>query len=121
MRRQCTDSPTADELFQDVWMNLIRSRVRCRVQAKFTDFLYRIAHNGLIDIHCSSAKHSIANTGVEIDEPVDSCADAAVRKDVERHYQKLGRRILALSGKQREAFLLHEEGELSVARLRRPP
>ena len=117
VRRQCTDSPTADELFQDVWMNLIRSRARYRVQAKFTTFLYRIAHNRLIDFYRSSVKHSLADTGIEIDELVGSRGDSATRLDTERRYQELRRRILALPGEQREAFLMHEEGGFSVAEI----
>ena len=47
--RQCREPAAAEELFQDVWMNLIRARARYTVQAKFTTYLYRLAHNRLID------------------------------------------------------------------------
>src|SRR5712691_7818817 len=47
--RQCRQAGVADELFQDVWMNLIRSRASYTPTAKFTTWLYRIAHNRLID------------------------------------------------------------------------
>ncbi len=39
----------AEELFQDVWMNLIRARDQYRVRAKFATWFYRLAHNRLID------------------------------------------------------------------------
>src|SRR5688572_20791754 len=39
----------ADELFQDVWTNLIRARRTYTVSAKFTTYLYRLAHNRVID------------------------------------------------------------------------
>ncbi len=117
IRRQCADTAAADELFQDVWMNLIRSRARYRVQAKFTTFLYRVAHNRLVDFYRYSAKHSLADTGVELDAFAGSSGDAATRVDTERRYQELRRRILALPSEQREAFLLREEGGLSVAEI----
>ena len=47
--RQCREAAAAEELFQDVWMNLIRARAGYTVQAKFTTYLYRLAHNRLID------------------------------------------------------------------------
>ena len=49
MLRQCRDAGVADELFQDVWMNLIRARASYTVQAKFTTYIYKMAHNRLID------------------------------------------------------------------------
>src|SRR6188768_4591689 len=49
MLRQCRDAGVADELFQDVWMNLIRARESYTVQAKFTTYIYKLAHNRLID------------------------------------------------------------------------
>ena len=49
MLRQCRDAGVADELFQDVWMNLIRARESYTVQAKFTTYIYTMAHNRLID------------------------------------------------------------------------
>src|SRR5688572_28947603 len=47
--RQCRDAAAAEELFQDVWMNVIRARSSYAVTARFTTYLYRLAHNRLID------------------------------------------------------------------------
>ena len=47
--RHCGNAGIADELFQDVWMNVIRVRASYEPTAKFTTWLYRIAHNRLID------------------------------------------------------------------------
>jgi hypothetical protein len=49
MLRQCNDRGIAEELYQDVWTNLIRARAGYAVTAKFTTWLYRLAHNRLID------------------------------------------------------------------------
>ena len=49
MLRQCGNRDVAEELFQEVWMNLIRARESYVVQAKFSTYLYRLAHNRLID------------------------------------------------------------------------
>ncbi|HSO79887.1 MAG TPA: sigma-70 family RNA polymerase sigma factor, partial [Chromatiaceae bacterium] len=45
----CANPATAEELFQDVWTNLIRVRETYRVEARFTTWLYRLAHNRLVD------------------------------------------------------------------------
>src|SRR5581483_459483 len=47
--RHCSNAGTADELFQDVWMSVIRVRESYEPTAKFTTWLYRIAHNRVID------------------------------------------------------------------------
>src|SRR5690349_7212789 len=49
--RQCGVAATAEELYQDVWMNLIRARERYEPRAKFTTYLYRLAHNRLVDYY----------------------------------------------------------------------
>src|SRR3954454_11689889 len=52
--RQCGQARIADEMFQDLWMNLIRARTSYVVSAKFTTWLYRLAHNRLIDHYRAS-------------------------------------------------------------------
>ena len=47
--RQCSLRSQAEELFQEVWMNLIQARSRYRVDAQFRTYLYTLAHNRLID------------------------------------------------------------------------
>jgi RNA polymerase sigma-70 factor (ECF subfamily) len=40
--RQCRDAAAAAELFQDVWLNLIRARSNYEATAKFAPHLYRV-------------------------------------------------------------------------------
>src|SRR5438874_12445107 len=54
--RQCRQGVAVDELFQDVWMNLIRARASYVPSAKFTTYLYRLAHNRLIDHYRASGQ-----------------------------------------------------------------
>ena len=56
--RQCGAAALAEELFQDVWMKLIRARERYETRAKFTTYLYHLAHNRLID-HYRRAKAGV--------------------------------------------------------------
>lgn len=117
--RQCGHTATAEELFQDVWMNLIRSRENYRVQATFRTFLYHMAHNRLID-HYRRKK-----TGIPVSYQSDSAPDLDEISDcpqqnpeVQAQNQQLHTMVHAaiqeLPEAQREAFLLHEEGGLSL-------
>ena len=54
MLRQCSHGGVVEELFQDVWTNLIRARRGYTPSAKFTTWLYRLAHNRLIDHYRSN-------------------------------------------------------------------
>ena len=47
--RHAASPDHAAELFQDVWKNLIQARGRYRPDAPFGAFLYRLAHNRLMD------------------------------------------------------------------------
>src|SRR5258708_19461901 len=47
--RSVKDRATGEELFQDVWIRVIEARERYTPQARFTTWLYTIAHNRLVD------------------------------------------------------------------------
>ena len=49
--RQCGSASVAEELFQDVWMNLIRARERYEIKASFSTYVYQMAHNRLVDYY----------------------------------------------------------------------
>lgn len=123
--RQVRSAGQADELAQDVWMNVIRAREGYQVTAKFTTYLFRLAHNRLID-HIRHLKS--AGVSVSLDEEGDDGEAAlALPDDVRRQPEvrassvQIGTRLIAavesLPAPQREAFLLHEEGGLGIAEI----
>ena len=117
--RQCRDAAAAEELFQDVWMNLIRARAGYAVQAKFTTYLYRLAHNRLID-HYRRHSHAIVvsfedegdEAAAEIPDDRGQPVDEAI--DTKRRAARLLELVAALPEAQREAFLLQQEGGMTV-------
>jgi len=117
--RQCRQQPVAEELFQDVWMNLTRARTSYTVQAKFSTYLYRLAHNRLIDHYRKHAQAVVASFDDEGVPELDSLADDREQPpesayDVKRQAAELLELIGELPAPQREAFLLQQEGGMSV-------
>ena len=121
MLRQCRDAGVAEELFQDVWMNLIRARASYTVQAKFTTYMYKLAHNRLIDHYRKQGQAAM----VSFDDDSEGASvvaepEAAPRDEPERHLDikqqaaQLLQLLGALPQSQREAFVMQYEGGMSV-------
>ena len=121
--RHCGNAGTADELFQDVWMNVIRVRASYTPTAKFTTWLYRIAHNRLIDHWRATGRAELVSAGVDDDDdPLDAIPGPRNDEpDVRAGAREIGARIrqalAALPAAQREAFLLHQEGGLELSEI----
>ena len=121
--RQCRQSGVADELFQDVWLNLIRARSSYAPTAKFTTWLYRLAHNRLIDHYRASGHLTLVSADDEAHEDAIAALPGARSDDprVRAENRELGERlraaVAALPPAQREAFLLQQEGGLSLAEI----
>lgn len=118
--RQCGVAAVAEELFQDVWMNLIRARDRYEPRAKFTTYLFSLAHNRLIDHYRRQAAGVPLSYDDDPDEPLFERipASAQAEPDTQADLRAQAQRLLALIAElpeaQREALLLREEGALSV-------
>jgi RNA polymerase sigma-70 factor (ECF subfamily) len=117
--RQCRGAAAAEELFQDVWMNLIRARAGYSVQARFTTYLYRLAHNRLIDHYRKNSHVAMVSFEEEDREAVTELPDEREwppdeTLDAKRQAGRLMELIAGLPEAQREAFLLQQEGGMSV-------
>jgi RNA polymerase sigma-70 factor (ECF subfamily) len=117
--RQCREAAAAEELFQDVWMNLVRARAGYTVQAKFTTYLYRLAHNRLIDHYRKHSHVAVVSFEDVGEEAVSEVPDERERPagdtlDAKRQAARLVELIAGLPEAQREAFLLQQEGGMSV-------
>lgn len=122
LARHSGNAAIGEEIFQEVWMKVIRARERYTVKAKFTTWLYHIAHNCLID-HYRRQKGGHDGFATDVDEDgMDALPDNAVtdpgRLIASRQALAVLRELIeALPAPQREAFLLHEEGGLTVAEI----
>jgi RNA polymerase sigma-70 factor (ECF subfamily) len=110
----------AEELFQEVWMRAIEARERYRPEAKFTTWLFTIAHNRLVD-HWRAKGLSLVSLDDEEREAVEPVAPPSAEPhanlEASRTAARLAAAIAALPLAQREAFLMHQEGDLTVAEI----
>ena len=115
MVRSVKDRAAAEELFQEVWMKLIDARARYVPQAKFSTWLYTIAHNRMID---HWRRHGLVTVSLDEEEALEPSGPDSMQPERRAELRESGRRLLAALGAlpllQREAFLLHEESGLSV-------
>ncbi len=121
--RQCRQAGVAADLFQDVWMNLIRARSSYAPTAKFTTWLYRLAHNRLIDHYRASGHLTLVSADDEAHQDAVAAIPAArsdepqSRAENRELSERLRAALAALPPAQREAFLLQQEGGLSLAEI----
>lgn len=123
--RHCGNAGVADELFQDIWMNVIRVRATYAPTAKFATWLYRIAHNRLVDHWRASGHAELVVAGGDDDCDDDPLAaipgarndEPEVRVTAREIGGRLATALAALPAAQREAFLLHQEGGLELAEI----
>ncbi len=119
LRQLGNDRALAEELFQEIWMNLIGARNRYRVEARFTTWLYTLARNRVIDHYRRHHPLEVVSLdGNGEDDPPEVPAPSTVQPERAAEARQQAARLLglvqALPQAQREAFLLHEEGGLSV-------
>jgi RNA polymerase sigma-70 factor (ECF subfamily) len=123
--RHCGNAGIADELFQDVWMNVIRARTTYAPSAKLSTWLYRIAHNRLIDHWRATGRVEFVAAYSDDDDAIDPLdALPASRNDepeVRAHAGEIGTRLVAaleaLPHAQREVFLMYQEGGLELSEI----
>lgn len=121
--RQAGAEALGEELYQDVWMTLVRRRDHWTPAASLKTYLYRIAHSRLVDHYRHKNRHSHPlDVSIDADgapEIADACDASLPEAGAERaDVAAAVRRCLdALPPAQREAFLLKEESDLALAEI----
>ena len=112
--RAVKSRPIGEEVFQEIWLRVIEARGRYSPRARFTTWLYTIAHNHLVD---HWRKRGLTLVALEDDELPGASPDPAEHAEARESLARFAQALEALPPLQREAFLLHEEGGLSVAEI----
>jgi len=118
LERTVRDRAAADDLMQDVWFSVAREAAGYRPTARFTTWLFTIAHHRAIDWLRARRPHASlddpdgsAVVAAALVDPAPGPEHAAVRAD---EGAQLLAAVAALPVEQRDAFLLQAEGGLSV-------
>ncbi|TCJ18173.1 RNA polymerase sigma factor [Parasulfuritortus cantonensis] len=119
--RQCAQAGEADELFQDVFMKVIGAAPSYQPTARFPTWLFHIAHNRLIDHWRKRGREPLDPLPADADG--DDCEWQVAAPEADRPDRQVAGKQLAealaaavadLPEAQREAFLLAEEGGLTL-------
>ncbi len=117
---KCHRQEIAEELFQDVWMKLIAARDRYEIRAKFTTYLYQLAHNHFIDYYRKTRTDVLQQNNQ--DEDVEQITSNNQKQpdqqlEIQRQTETLMQLVERLPDEQREVFMLREEAGLTVAEI----
>jgi RNA polymerase sigma-70 factor, ECF subfamily len=119
--RQCRNHAAAEDLFQDIWMNLVQARTRYRVEAKFTTYLYTLAHNRLMDHFRRGKGLELVSVDQEGSAALEIAASSVAQPERVAQSRQQARRLMellaGLPAAQREVFLMYEEGGLSLEQI----
>lgn len=125
---QCPRTDWVDEIVQDAWMSLHRARKSYQPTAAFKTLLYQIARNRLIDL-LRQRNAVLATDLVAGDEEYDILEHLQAQQEVvgapedvlehQQMQQLLMRAIGRLPYEQKEALVLHQFSELSLAEIAR--
>jgi len=115
--RMVRNQAIAEELAQEVFLRVYRSRESYRAEAKFTTWLYRIATNLAVN-HARDTKHERAASTIYLDSPdqeTGTTPDVAddepnVEQDLLRKERMaaIKQHVMALPERQRMAVLMHK-------------
>ena len=115
--RMVRNQAVAEELAQEVFLRVYRSRESYRAEAKFTTWLYRIATNLAVN-HARDTKHERSAQTIYLDAPdAETGTTPDVADDEPSVEQKLMRdermgairkHVMALPERQRMAVLMHK-------------
>jgi RNA polymerase sigma-70 factor, ECF subfamily len=117
MYRMVHNQAIAEELAQEVFLRVYRSRETYRAEAKFTTWLYRIATNLGVN-HARDTRHERAAQNVYLDQPdpetgttpdvADARPGAEDEMVREERMRAIRKHVMALPERQRTAVLMHK-------------
>lgn len=114
--RKTGSRETGEELYQEAWLRLIRHHRNYQPTARFTTWLFTLAHSCLMDHFRQQGR--IGRHELAMDELPDAPACALQEPEAQITSMQAQRQFrLCLDGlpmEQREVFLLREEGDFTL-------
>jgi RNA polymerase sigma factor (sigma-70 family) len=119
VRRMSPDGSVAEEIVQETWLAVIRSRNRYSPRARFRTYLYSIARRRVQD-HWRVVQRKPVPQRLEaehFDATAANVTEPLAHLTATSREAALARAIDALPREQRETFLLRAEGDLSIEQI----
>lgn len=126
MARMAHNTAVAEELAQEVFLRVYRSRGSYQVSAKFTTWLYRIAVNLAVN-HARDTRHERAEKTLSLNEPdpengrtldvPDGALDAEENLVRRERLQAIRQRVQALPERQRLAVIMHKYQQMDYRQI----
>ncbi len=120
--RHISDTGLAEDLYQEIWSKVVVQAKHYKPTAKFTTWLYTLAHNKLVDHvrHLSVVNKVVVNHDSEVAEGQDTFEVQKMGNESESELisSRVGDALKQCIGQlpqvQKDSFLLKEEAGLSV-------
>jgi RNA polymerase sigma-70 factor (ECF subfamily) len=126
MYRMSRNSAAAEDLAQEVFLRVYRSRESYEASAKFTTWLYRIATNLAVN-HARDTRHERPENMVSLDEPdpetgltVDVPDGSATAEEMLVKRERMAairQRVQALPERQRMAVIMHKYQQMDYRQI----
>jgi RNA polymerase sigma-70 factor (ECF subfamily) len=126
MYRMAHNSAVAEDLAQEVFLRVYRSREKYEASAKFSTWLYRIASNLAVN-HARDTRHQRPENTVSLDEPDQesgltmdlpdnslTAEEAIVRRE---RLAAIRRRVEALPERQKMALIMHKYQQMDYRQI----
>jgi len=123
LRRNVGNEANANDLMQEVWFAVARGAANYRPTARFTTWLFTIAHNRMVDMVRANRRLQSLDEVDGADSEGSSLLDRlaadgklepSAQVQTQHEAAALLNAVAQLPDEQRSAFLLQAEGELSV-------
>jgi len=126
MYRMAHNSAVAEDLAQEVFLRVYRSRENYEASAKFTTWLYRIASNLAVN-HARDSRHLRPENTVSLDEPdqetgltMDVADDSLTAEETMVRRERLAairQRVQGLPERQRIAVIMHKYQQMDYRQI----
>lgn len=126
MYRLCRNPATAEELAQEVFLRVYRSRESYEASAKFSTWLYRIATNLAVN-HARDTRHERPENTVRLDEPdaetgttpdlADETLSAEEQLLKRERLAAIKAKVSALPERQRLAVMMHKYQQMDYRQI----
>jgi RNA polymerase sigma-70 factor (ECF subfamily) len=126
MYRMCHNPSTAEELAQEVFLRVYRSRTTYEPSAKFTTWLYRIATNLAVN-HARDTRHERPENTMRLDEPdqetgltpdlPDESLSAEEQILKRERLAAIRSKVNALPERQRVAVIMHKYQQMDYRQI----